>query len=218
MGSQPPTYERRVDRDGVTHIQRKRTGNGVWIVGLALGFTVVCLLLSAWLVSSPGPVADTAEAAPVRVAENTSPPPSRPAPKVTTPAPQPATQPQPQGTPAQAEPTPQQAPATPEAAPSGPAEGINLYRPGTKPIKQGIVVPEDFELPPGYVRHYQATDNGERVKPILMFHPDYKPVDSNGKPVELPSNRVVPPEMAPPGMPIEILDVPTGPEGVEPIP
>ena len=102
--------------------------------------------------------------------------------------------------------------------PSGGAEGIGLYRPGTKPIKQGIVVPENFELPPGYVRHYQATDNGERVKPILMFHPDYKPTDSNGRPVELPSNRVVPPELAPPGMPIEILDVPTGPEGVEPIP
>jgi hypothetical protein len=99
-----------------------------------------------------------------------------------------------------------------------PAEGIHLFRPGTKPLKQGIIVPEDFELPPGYVRHYQATDRGERVKPILMFHPDHKPVDSNGNPVELPASRVVPPEMAPPGMPIEILELPGGPEGVEPIP
>ena len=102
--------------------------------------------------------------------------------------------------------------------PSGGAEGIGLYRPGAKPIKQGIVVPENFELPPGYVRHYQATDNGERVKPILMFHPDYKPTDANGQPVELPESRVVPPEMAPPGMPIDILEMPEGPEGVEPIP
>lgn len=217
MGSQPPTYQRNVDRDGVTHIQRKGTGNGMWIVGLALGFTVLCLLLSAWLVSSPGPVPDTSEPAPVRVAENApSPTPSQPAPKAAPPAPR-ATQPVPQPAPATPEAEPQPAPVQ-EAAPSGPAEGINLYRPGTKPIKQGIVVPEDFELPPGYVRHYQSTDNGERVKPILMFHPDYKPVDSNGNPVELPSNRVVPPEMAPSGMPIEILDVPTGPEGVEPIP
>ena len=105
-----------------------------------------------------------------------------------------------------------------EAEPSGPAEGINLYRPGTKPIKQGIIVPDDVELPPGYVRHYQTTDDGQMQKPILMFHPDHKPVDSEGKPVELPANRVVPPELAPPGMPIDILELPQGPEGVEPIP
>ncbi|WP_331119010.1 hypothetical protein [Archangium sp.] len=105
-----------------------------------------------------------------------------------------------------------------DAPPSGPAEGINLYRPGTEKLKQGIIVPEDFELPPGYVRHYQSTDKGEGVKPILMFHPDYKPVDSSGKPVELPESLVVPPELAPAGMPIEILELPEGPEGVEPIP
>ncbi|QRK06925.1 hypothetical protein JQX13_43850 [Archangium violaceum] len=218
MGSQPPNDERRrVDSDGVTHIQRKRAGSGTWIIGLALGFTVVCLLLSAWLVSSPGPVPDTPEAAPERRAENpTSSISYRPAPKV---APRPMAQSVAlSGAPSPSEPAPAQEPMTQDATPSGPAEGINLYRPGTKPIKQGIIVPEDFELPPGYVRHYQATDNGERVKPILMFHPDYKPTDSNGNPVELPSNRVVPPEMAPPGMPIDILDVPAGPEGVEPIP
>jgi hypothetical protein len=209
MGSQHPEYERHVDSDGVTRIQRKRTGSGMWIVGLGLGFTVVCLLLSAWLVSSPAPVPATPE--PEQLAQSApapSPTPSRPAPKAA---------PRPQLAPAQpSEPAPQQAPEEPP--PSGPAEGINLYRPGTDPLKQGIIVPEDFELPPGYVRHYQSTDNGERVKPILMFHPDYKPVDSNGQPVELPSNGVVPPELAPAGMPIEILELPEGPEGVEPIP
>ncbi|WNG37483.1 hypothetical protein F0U61_30200 [Archangium violaceum] len=217
MGSQPSNEERRVDSDGVTHIQRKRTGSGMWIVGLALGFTVVCLLLSTWLVSSPGSVPATPEAEPVKLAESTpSPTPFRPARKE---APRPVAIPvSGLGIPSPSEPAPEQEPMTQEATPSGPAEGINLYRPGTKPLKQGIVVPEDFELPPGYVRHYQATDNGERVKPILMFHPDYKPTDSNGRPVELPANRVVPPELAPPGMPIEILDVPAGPEGVEPIP
>ena len=210
MGSQHPEYERHVDSDGVTRIQRKRTGSGMWIVGLGLGFTVVCLLLSAWLVSSPAPVPATPEPEPVRSPRvHRRPPPLRPVPLRRPRAPQPA--------PAQpSEPAPQQAPE--EAPPSGPAEGINLYRPGTDPLKQGIVVPEDFELPPGYVRHYQSTDNGERVKPILMFHPDYKPVDSNGQPVELPASRVVPPELAPAGMPIEILELPEGPEGVEPIP
>jgi hypothetical protein len=208
MASQQPEYERHVDSDGVTRIQRKRTSSGMWIVGLGLGFTVVCLLLSAWLVSSPASVPATPEAEPVRLAQSApAPTPSRPAPKAV---------PRPQSVPA--EPALQQEPVAEEAPPSGPAEGINLYRPGTSPLKQGIIVPENFELPPGYVRHYQSTDNGESVKPILMFHPDYKPVDSKGTPVELPSNRVVPPELAPPGLPIEILELPEGPEGVEPIP
>jgi hypothetical protein len=210
MGSQHPEYERHVDSDGVTRIQRKRTSSGMWIVGLGLGVTVLCLLLSAWLVSSPASVPATPGGEPVRLAQSTpapSPTPSRPTPKV---APR---------VPAQSsEPAPQQEPVAEDAAPSGPAEGINLYRPGTSPLKQGIIVPENFELPPGYVRHYQSTDNGEGIKPILMFHPDYKPVDSKGVPVELPSNRVVPPELAPPGLPIEILELPEGPEGVEPIP
>ncbi|MCY1077750.1 hypothetical protein [Archangium lansingense] len=212
MGSQHPEYERHVDSDGVTRIQRKRSGSGMWIVGLGLGFTVVCLLLSAWLVSSPAPVPTTPEAEPVKLAQSApapSPAPSRPAPKAAPPGNIPA---QP------SEPSPEQEPMEQEAAPAGPAEGINLYRPGTSPLKQGIIVPEDFELPPGYVRHYQTTDSGERVKAILMFHPDYKPVDSKGTPVELPSNRVVPPELAPAGMPIEVLELPEGPEGVEPIP
>jgi hypothetical protein len=213
MGSQHPEYERHVDSDGVTRIQRKRTGSGMWIVGLGLGVTVVCLLLSAWLVSSPASVPAPAETEPVRLAQGEpapSPTPSRPAPKV---APRPQSAPiQPSG------PAPQEEPVAQDAVPAGPAEGINLYRPGTSPLKQGIIVPENFELPPGYVRHYQSTDNGEGIKPILMFHPDYKPVDSKGVPVELPSNRVVPPELAPAGMPIEILELPEGPEGVEPIP
>lgn len=208
MGSQSPNDERRIDRDGVTHIQKKRSGGGMWIVGLALGFTVVCLILSAWLVSSPDPVPVSEPPPPVKLAEHVPSPTPVAAPRPARPIP----------TPAAPQPAPEEAPAPQEPAPSAPAEGINLFRPGTKPLKQGIIVPEDFPLPPGYVRHYQSTDNGEQVKPILMFHPDYKPVDSNGQPVELPANRVVPPEMAPRGMPIEILEVPEGPEGVEPIP
>lgn len=80
--------------------------------------------------------------------------------------------------------------------------------PGTKRIKRGIVVPEDFKLPPGYVRHYQSTDKGRMLEAILMFHPDYQPLDAQGKPLALPPDRVVPPSMAPPGLPLEMLNVP----------
>jgi hypothetical protein len=90
--------------------------------------------------------------------------------------------------------------------------GLALFVPGTKPLKRGIVVPEGFELPPGYVRHYQTTDSGQMLEPILTFHPDYTPLDEHGQPVEVPESRVVPPELAPPGMPIVMLEVPEGPE------
>lgn len=218
MGSQHPDNERHVDRDGVARIEQPRTGSGSrWIIGLGLGFTALCLALSAWLVFSPSPVPETVEPEPVAVRNTPTPPPALPRPAVR-PVPPPAAQP---GTPqaVSEEPVSQDAPEeVPAEAEAGPKEGLALFRPGTKPLKQGIVVPEDFELPQGYVRHYQTTDNGERVQAILMFHPDYKPKDSAGQPVELPESRVVPPEMAPPGMPIDILELPEGPEGVEPIP
>ncbi len=104
-------------------------------------------------------------------------------------------------------------PATPEDeaadASANQPSGIAVFPPpGTKPIKRGIIVPENFELPPGYVRHYQTTDDGRMLPPILMFHPDYQPLDERGEPIPLPEDRVVPPEMAPPGMPVQTLDDP----------
>jgi hypothetical protein len=93
--------------------------------------------------------------------------------------------------------------------PPGEKTGIHLFPPpGTKPIKGGIIVPDGYQLPPGYVRHFQATDDGEPVQAILMFHPDHRPLDADGRPIPLPADRVVPPEMAPPGMPIEMLEAP----------
>lgn len=87
--------------------------------------------------------------------------------------------------------------------------GIYVFpAPGTKRIKAGLVVPEDFPLPPGYVRHYQATDKGQMLEAVLMFHPDYHPVDAQGQPIPIPEDRVVPPEMAPPGLPLRRLEVP----------
>jgi hypothetical protein len=89
----------------------------------------------------------------------------------------------------------------------GEQAGIAAFPPaGTKPIKRGIVVPDDFELPEGYVRHYQTTDDGRPLPPILMFHPDFAGVDENGNPVVVPEDRVVPPELAPPGLRQRTLD------------
>lgn len=78
--------------------------------------------------------------------------------------------------------------------------------PGTKPIKRGIVVPDEVELPEGYVRHYQTTDDGRRLPPILMFHPDFAGVDAQGNPIVVPEDRIVPPELAPPGLGRRTLD------------
>jgi hypothetical protein len=92
---------------------------------------------------------------------------------------------------------------------SGEKEGIAAFNPpGTNPPMSGIIVPEGFDLPEGYVRHYQVTDDGERLDPILMFSPDYQFVDPSGKPTPLPKDLVVPRELAPPGLPIHILEVP----------
>ncbi len=102
--------------------------------------------------------------------------------------------------------------------PSEGRSGLALFVPGTKPIKKGIVVPDDFPLPPGYLRHYQTTDDGQMLSAILMFHPDHTPLDANGQPIPIPENRVVPPELAPAGLPITMLEVPESARTAEPLP
>jgi hypothetical protein len=88
-------------------------------------------------------------------------------------------------------------------------EGIAAFPPpGTDPPKTGVIVPEGIELPEGYVRHYQTTDDGEPLPPILMFHPDYTFTDDLGNPIKIPEDRVVPPDMVPEGVPIRMLEVP----------
>ena len=84
---------------------------------------------------------------------------------------------------------------------AGVSSGLGAFSPpGTRPPLVGLAVPEDFVLPDGYVRHYQATDDGQRIEPILMFAPDRQFVDAAGQPIEIPRDRVVPPELAPPGI------------------
>jgi hypothetical protein len=92
---------------------------------------------------------------------------------------------------------------------AGVHSGLGAFTPpGTRPPLVGLAVPEDFPLPEGYVRHYQATDDGQRIEPILMFAPDRTFVDAAGRPVEIPKDRVVPPELAPPGLPIRRVVIP----------
>jgi hypothetical protein len=92
---------------------------------------------------------------------------------------------------------------------AGETEGIAAFPPpGTDPVKSGIVVPDDFPLPEGYVRHYQTTDDGERLDAILMFSPDYEFTDPEGRPIVVPDDGIVPPDMAPPDLPIRMLETP----------
>lgn len=87
--------------------------------------------------------------------------------------------------------------------------GLGAFNPpGTSPPLVGLAVPEDFPLPEGYVRHFQATDDGQRIEPILMFSPDFEFFDAAGRRISIPANRVVPPNMAPPGLTVRLIEIP----------
>ena len=92
---------------------------------------------------------------------------------------------------------------------AGVHSGLGAFpKPGTSPPLIGLAVPDEYALPPGYVRHFQATDDGQRIEPILMFSPDFEFYDSAGNRIELPADRVVPPNMAPPGLAIRQIAIP----------
>lgn len=87
--------------------------------------------------------------------------------------------------------------------------GLGAFNPpGTNPPLVGLAVPKDFALPPGYVRHHQVTDDGQVIEPVLMFAPDFQLYDASNRPLEMPKDRVVPPEMAPPGLPLRRIVIP----------
>ncbi|MFP2899261.1 hypothetical protein ACLEQD_23030 [Corallococcus sp. 4LFB] len=173
-------------------------GVGRWLIGGALAITALCVGLCVWWLSRPVPVEDlppiVVAARPVPVAPSPEParPPVRP---VAVPVAAPA-------------PVEESAPMPVDEPPPEGKSGTALYQRGTKPLKRGLVVPDDFELPPGFMRHYQTTDNGQPLAAILMFHPDFTPRDANGQPIPIPENRVVPEELAPPGMPHRLLEIP----------
>lgn len=92
---------------------------------------------------------------------------------------------------------------------AGVRTGLGAFNPpGTSPPLEGLAVPDDFKLPDGYVRHHQVTDEGVPIEPILMFSPEFVLYDTKGKPIALPENRVVPPELAPPGLPLRRVRIP----------
>lgn len=92
---------------------------------------------------------------------------------------------------------------------AGVHSGLGAFSPpGTRPPLVGLAVPRDFVLPEGYVRHHQATDDGQDIEPILMFSPDFRFVDAAGQAITLPADRVVPPALAPAGLPIRQIVIP----------
>jgi hypothetical protein len=87
--------------------------------------------------------------------------------------------------------------------------GLGAFNPpGTNPPLVGLAVPKDFALPKGYVRHHQVTDDGQVIEPVLMFAPDFQLYDAAGRPIEMPKDRVVPPELAPPGLALRRIVIP----------
>lgn len=92
---------------------------------------------------------------------------------------------------------------------AGVRTGLGAFNPpGTSPPLLGLAVPAGFELPEGYVRHHQVTDEGVPIEPILMFAPDFMLYDRQGRPIAMPPDRVVPPALAPPGMPLRQIRIP----------
>ncbi|XLZ71306.1 hypothetical protein ABT364_04890 [Massilia sp. SR12] len=87
--------------------------------------------------------------------------------------------------------------------------GLGAFNPpGTSPPLVGLAVPKDFPLPEGYVRHHQVTDDGQVIEPILMFAPGFQLYDGARQAIAMPPDRVVPPELAPPGLPLRRIVIP----------
>lgn len=87
--------------------------------------------------------------------------------------------------------------------------GLGAFNPpGTSPPLVGLAVPKDFPLPEGYVRHHQVTDDGQMIEPILMFAPGFQLYDGARQAIAMPPDRVVPPELAPAGLPLRRIVIP----------
>lgn len=212
-------------------------GSGAWRPSLGLLLLALCALAAglAWWASSPSPAALPSQPLAVQASPpadgpqqavasaSPAPPPSEATALVATSAP--ALPPAPPQIPRLRDPGGDQTPDLADYVNAGEqptmAEVIDrLHRagirtglgafspPGTRPPLIGLAVPEDFVLPPGYVRHHQATDDGQRIEAVLMFAPDLQLYDAANRPLAMPPDRVVPPELAPPGLPIRRIVVP----------
>lgn len=223
-----PRWKVHVEADGVRVIEAPAPPRRVWrrLLPLGLGLVLALLLLRWWLVDTP-PGRGGQPVATRRVLVHDAPRPLRrrndirvklrEEPAAAAAVDEPVAAVTPPASPLVPTPVSKAAAASePAAAPTDEAgdapSGMALFPPpGTNPPKSGIIVPDDFELPPGYVRHHQVTDDGKPLPPILMFHPDAQLFDAQGRPIQLPADGVVPPELAPAGLPIRILEVPDSP-------
>jgi hypothetical protein len=218
-----------IDGDGV-RVFRTRPARPRWMVPAALGVLAAALALG-WALSpparreAPAPHADAGApgqtpAAPRETAASPSVPTVRQpkAPAMTTPPPAAADPADwPSGDPRDlashfrpGDPEPTAGEVIRALQEAGDFTGLGAFNPpGTSPPLRGLAVPPDFVLPPGYVRHHQVTDDGVPLEPILMFAPDLVMLDAAGQPIALPDDRVVPPELAPPGLPIRTIEVPS---------
>lgn len=217
-----PGHEGHTPRDPVTESRAFGPSFGYLVMALL----VVAGVLAYW-VSAPDE--------PTRVASSSAPPPAsmwRDAAPADPTAPEPAVEPSPGASSAAARPAmrlrdpdgdqtpdlrdylnagenPTMAEVLDRLHRAGVYTGIGAFSPpGTKPTLIGLAVPEDFALPEGYVRHHQTTDDGQPIEPILMYAPDHQFLDAAGRPMAIPKDRVVPPELAPPGLPSRRIVVP----------
>lgn len=221
----PHTPPSEPDGEGVRVVSKPRGPRRVraWAVVAAVLTVVVVVAAVAWFVLAPKPgqgpdptaaqVAVTHEASATADAQPRS---ARPAPAASA-----AAAPEPQAMPSNdpddlaayfqpGDPEPTGAEVIEDLHQAGVRTGLGAFNPpGTSPPLEGLAVPADFKLPEGYVRHHQVTDEGVPIEPILMFSPDFTLFDAQGRPIAMPANRVVPPELAPPGLPLRRVRVGT---------
>lgn len=215
----PHTPPSEPDGDGVRVVSKPRGVRRAW-AWLALVMVVVVVGVAAWFVlgGSPGQGTGGMEPPPP-VTEGNTPPTAAAKPRAVGPTPNASTQ-EPEPLPGNdpddlaayfkpGDPEPTGAEVITALQDAGVRTGLGAFNPpGTSPPLEGLAVPDDFKLPDGYVRHHQVTDEGVPIEPILMFSPDLTLYDKNGRPIPLPENRVVPPELAPPGLPLRRVRIP----------
>jgi hypothetical protein len=219
-----------IDGDGV-RVVRAHAGRPRWLVPAVLG-TLAIGLATAWVLYRPATdIARTPRTTAGAAAVQSTPPPATTASPTSAPVRRAATRDLSTSTPADVQipadwpsgdprdlashfrpgdPEPTAGEVIRVLQEAGDFTGLGAFNPpGTSPPLHGLAVPPDFVLPPGYVRHHQVTDDGVPLEPILMFAPDLVMLDAAGQPIPLPDDRVVPPELAPPGLPIRTIEVPT---------
>jgi len=211
---QPPAPPSGPDGDGVRVSAKAGAASRLLLPGLAVAVAVLAVFVGGWLLLAPA-----APTAPVPAVSIAAPSASGPAPVV---ASRPAV-----AAPAEVAELPSDdpndlatyfRPGDPEPTGAdvigalhdlGIRTGLGAFDPpGTSPPLEGLAVPEDYPLPDGYVRHHQFTDEGLAIEPILMFAPDFTLFDADGRPITMPADRVVPPELAPPDLPIRRVRIP----------